>query len=312
MVSIIIPCYNCESFVHRAIASVIGQTYREWELLLVNNNSVDGTQQVLESYQQQNPEKIFFFQEGKKGAPAARNKGLSYAKGKWVQYLDADDELLPEKLEQQVQLAESEGADCIVGNATLVELKGGKLQHNLRPLYKTDVWIGLITSQLGITSALLWKKEILDSIQGWNEELTSSQEYDMMFRMMKSGGKVVIDERVKTLIYKTDSTISKDADRSKMVRIIDNRVKLRLQILEHLKTINELTEARRAMIHRYIYLELYGNKIDIKEYQSTKLNGLALEIPLKLRLSNTLKDIRKSIKSSLKSLLSGKAKLAAE
>jgi glycosyltransferase involved in cell wall biosynthesis len=312
MVSIIIPCYNCENFVHRAIASVIGQTYREWELLLVNNNSVDGTQQVLESYQKQNPEQIFVFQEGKKGAPAARNKGLSYAKGKWVQYLDADDELLPEKLEQQIQLAEDEGADCVIGNATLVELKAGKLEHNLRPLYKKDIWIGMITSQMGITSAILWKKEILDKIKGWNEEVTSSQEYDMMFRMLKSGGKVVIDDHVKTLIHKTDSSISKDPDRSKMVRIIDNRVKLRLQIMEHLIKINQLTEERKAMIHRYIYLELYGNKIDVKEYQSTKLNGLVLEIPLTLRVSNFWKDTKKNIKASLKSLLPGKTKLATE
>lgn len=294
MVSIIIPCYNCESFIHRAIQSVVDQTYKDWELLLVNNNSTDGTQLVLESYKEK-IQNISIFQETKKGAPAARNKGLKYAKGKWVQYLDADDELLPQKLEKQVKLAEHENVDCVIGNAFLVEEKAGTLQKTLRPLYNKDVWIGLIKSQLGITSAILWKREILEKVQGWNENMTSSQEYDLMFRLLKSGAKAGFDSEVLTLIHKADSTISKNVNKNKMVDIVDNRIRLRLQIMEYLQSIDQLSPVRKSMAFTYIYQELRANQIDIKEYERTRLQGASLRIPGKVRLNTFLKDTKRSL-----------------
>lgn len=303
MVSIIVPCYNCERFVHRAIDSVLKQTFVEWELLLVNNNSTDGTQHVLETFSKSNPEKISVFQQVIKGAPAARNKGLENAKGKWIQYLDADDELLPEKLEQQVKLAEDEEADCVIGNAFLIEEKNATLHKSLRPLYKKDIWIGLIKSHLGITSSILWKRKALEEINGWNEKLTSSQEYDLMFRLMKSEGKVVIDDNTSTLIYKSDSSISKNPDKSKVINIIDNRVKLRLQILDYLTGINQLTEERKTNIFKYIFLELTGNKINIREYELTKLEGKSLKFPFKLRLNHFIKSKKRLVINSIKSLI---------
>jgi glycosyltransferase involved in cell wall biosynthesis len=303
MVSIIIPCYNCEGFINRAIDSVLNQTFNDWELLLVNNNSTDNTQQVLELCQSKNPERIFVFQESKKGAPAARNKGLQNAKGKWVQYLDADDELLSDKIEKQLTLAKENKADCVIGNAVLVEKKGEKIVKSVRRLYTADIWIGLTTSQLGITSAILWKKEILDKINGWNEQLTSSQEYDLMFRMLKAGGKVIFDESTNTLIYKTDSSISKNPDQSKMLRILDNRVNLRIQIFEYLKQTDQLTKEREAMIHRYIYQELAGNSINVKEYQSEKLKGFSINVPYNLRLNTYWNDTVRLLKGNIKSLI---------
>ncbi|GGB88050.1 glycosyltransferase family 2 protein [Dyadobacter sediminis] len=305
MVSIIIPCYNCEGFINRAIDSVIRQTFEDWELLLVNNNSTDNTQKVLELCQSKNPERIFIFQENKKGAPAARNKGLQNAKGKWVQYLDADDELLPDKIKNQLNSAEQNNADCIIGNAELIEKKGEKTVRSIRPLYSADVWIGLTTSQLGITSAILWKKEILDKINGWNEQLTSSQEYDMMFRMLKAGGKVIFEESTNTLIHKTDSAISKNPDKSKMLKIIDNRINLRLQIFEYLTETGQLTKEREAMIHKYIYQELAGNGINVKKYQSEKLKGFSIDVPYNLRFNAYWNDTKRTLKSNVKSLILG-------
>ncbi|QRQ99468.1 glycosyltransferase family 2 protein [Dyadobacter sandarakinus] len=303
MVSIIVPCYNCEHFVERAVNSVLGQTYTDWELILVNNNSTDGTQLVLEKIASTYPDKVQVYQEFKKGAPAARNKGLRAAKGEWVQYLDADDELLPDKLKVQVELGETQQADCVIGNANLIELKNGVLAQTRRPLNTEDVWSGLITSHLGITTAILWRKSRLDHIQGWDENLTSSQEYDMMFRLLKNGAKVIFDPAENTLIHKTDSGISKNPDKNKMLGIIDNRVKLRLQIEQHLKQISQLTEARKNLIYRYIFLELTGNKIDIAEYRKTRLDGASLDFPMQWKLDHFVKTSRKSIVRGIKSVI---------
>src|SRR3954469_11137836 len=99
MISIVIPCFNCEPFIQRAFNSVINQTFQNWELLLVNNNSTDNTQEVLLALQKQFPEKIKVLFEERRGAPCARNKGLREANGDWIQFLDADDEIKPDKLE---------------------------------------------------------------------------------------------------------------------------------------------------------------------------------------------------------------------
>ncbi|WP_221391332.1 glycosyltransferase family 2 protein [Dyadobacter sp. NIV53] len=113
MVSIVIPCYNCESFVSRAIESVLNQHYTDWELILVNNNSKDKTQKVLDDYQKKYADKIRTYMELKKGGGAARNKGLSEAKGEWIEFLDADDELLPDKLERQLELLKEHNAHLV-------------------------------------------------------------------------------------------------------------------------------------------------------------------------------------------------------
>ena len=73
MISIIIPCYNCEKYLHRAIESVFSQTYSDYEIILVNNNSTDNTINIINEYKKKYPDIIKVLHENKVGAPAARN-----------------------------------------------------------------------------------------------------------------------------------------------------------------------------------------------------------------------------------------------
>src|SRR5258706_12439179 len=102
MISIIIPCYNSEKYLARAIESVLKQTYINYEIIVVDNNSLDNTINSIHDHIKRYPNLIRILHEYKKGAPAARNKGLYEAKGDWVRFLDSDDELLPTKLEHQM------------------------------------------------------------------------------------------------------------------------------------------------------------------------------------------------------------------
>ena len=92
MISVIIPCFNSEEYITRAIESILKQSYTNYEIILVNNNSTDNTYNILQEYAKKKAGLVNVFNEYKKGAPAARNKGLSEAKGEWIQFLDADDE----------------------------------------------------------------------------------------------------------------------------------------------------------------------------------------------------------------------------
>ncbi|NCD72398.1 glycosyltransferase family 2 protein [Mucilaginibacter agri] len=259
MISVVIPCYNCEKLIYRAVNSVLLQTYTDYEIILVDNNSTDDTNDVIHDIQLMHPGKVTCYFEGKKGAPYARNRGLLEAKGEFIQFLDADDELTSDKLERQVAIASQSNADVVVGGSALLYEtgKGGYKKHIKHP--DKDIWAGLINSNLGITSANLWRKSSLSSVGGWDGHLTSSQEYDLLFRLLKNGAKIEVDDAVSAIIFKSDSTISKSNNIKKQEEIILNRITLREQIKTFLFQAGLLSAELKRMADTYIYNELVLN-----------------------------------------------------
>lgn len=281
MISIIIPCYNSETFVGRALDSVLNQTYKDWEIILVNNNSTDNTQTVLEAFQAKHPDKVRLFNETKKGAPAARNKGLQEARGEWVQFLDADDEILPEKLAGQIALAEKEGASIVTSPYTRIGTRDGKHFVVPRGLYMDDVWSALALSNMGITSSNLFKRELLLKVNGWDEKLVASQEYDMMFRMLQLNPKVAFDNRDLTIIhFGTVESVSRTEDRVKGRKILDSRIDLRYRIKKYLADNTLLTELREAHINKFLFETLMLNYRTTPEDVTEILGKLKLKVSI--------------------------------
>lgn len=261
MISVIIPCYNCEATINRAVDSVFSQSHQNWELILVDNNSSDNTLDLLQNIRDNNRKKsIKVLQQVKKGANAARNLGLSNAVGRYVQFLDADDELYSDKLlHNYEQLSESKN-DFIAGRAMIEEIKSGKKIQKERKLYEEDAWIALGTSRLGITSANFWSMKCLTFINGFDEELTSSQEYDLMFRLLKNGFKCSFSSYLGVIIHKSPNSISKSTDPEKFINILNKRIELRNSVKKYLVSQDALTQKRRYEIDKYIYFEVEGNK----------------------------------------------------
>lgn len=104
LVSIITPSYKTAKFIRETIESVLNQTYKNWEMLIVDDCSNDGTKEIVESYQD---ERIKYCENPKnQGAALSRNRALQMAKGKWIAFLDSDDLWEPQKLEKQVAFME--------------------------------------------------------------------------------------------------------------------------------------------------------------------------------------------------------------
>lgn len=103
LVSIVMPNYNCVKYIDETIQSVRKQSYTNWELLVVDDCSSDGSQAVVERYAIIDPRIKLFRNESNKGAAACRNIAIKNANGKWVAFLDSDDKWLPEKLEKQIR-----------------------------------------------------------------------------------------------------------------------------------------------------------------------------------------------------------------
>lgn len=102
MVSVIMPAYNSAEFIGEAITSVLEQTYNHWELLIVDDASVDHTHNIAREFEKKDARIRLSSNKLNYGAGAARNKGIEAARGSFIAFLDADDLWLPEKLETQV------------------------------------------------------------------------------------------------------------------------------------------------------------------------------------------------------------------
>ena len=107
LVSVVMPAYNAEKYISEAIQSVLNQTYRNFELIIVDDGSTDKTWQIIQSY---NDSRIIAIRhQQNKGVAEARNTALNIAKGKWVALIDADDVWLPERLEKLAGILEESG-----------------------------------------------------------------------------------------------------------------------------------------------------------------------------------------------------------
>lgn len=104
-VSIIMPVYNTEAFLAESIESVLAQTYREWELLIVDDGSTDGSVFLIKAFTERDPRIKYLKMDIHSGSPALpRNIGIKYAQGRYIAFIDSDDMWLPDKLEKQVEL----------------------------------------------------------------------------------------------------------------------------------------------------------------------------------------------------------------
>ena len=102
LVSIITPCFNSEKFLDECISSVINQTYQNWEMLIVDDNSLDNSSIIIDSYSKKDDRIKPIFLKDNLGPAMARNTAISSTKGKYLAFLDSDDIWLPEKLQVQI------------------------------------------------------------------------------------------------------------------------------------------------------------------------------------------------------------------
>lgn len=244
IVSVIIPCFNAEKYVGEAIQSALDQTYPEKEIIVIDDGSTDGSLDVIRSF----GDRLRWETGPHRGACAARNRGVNLSSGVYEQFVDADDQLAPDKLRHQSCLLEEHGFPddaFIAGAATRYSIQG---QFRIVvPL--SDPWMGLTESQLGNTCANLFPRKLIETVGGWDESMSSSQEYDLMFRLLKSGASVIVDPAPLTGVYDRPDSISRKVDAAYYERFIS----LRVQIREFLRSQTLLTADRERRIDQVVH-----------------------------------------------------------
>lgn len=140
-VSIILPCYNVEKYLSKSIHSVLGQTYRDFELLVIIDGSPDNSQQIAEQIAHSDS-RIQVFEKKNGGLSDARNYGLERAQGEFVYFMDSDDWIEPTLLEENLKTIEDENLDFIVfGYVQDNENTNGDIVNSLKIVPKAKAWV---------------------------------------------------------------------------------------------------------------------------------------------------------------------------
>lgn len=155
--SIIIPIYNAEKYLNRCIESILSQSFMDYEVLLVNDGSTDLSGAICDAYLVKD-KRIKVFHKPNGGVSSARNMGLEYAKGEWIYFADADDEVLPGGL--QTLINASNGYDSVLSGFE-------KCDKNGEILYQTTIGYDKIMSREDSIKALYGKSSTLSGMWRW-------------------------------------------------------------------------------------------------------------------------------------------------
>jgi glycosyltransferase involved in cell wall biosynthesis len=185
LVSILIPCYNAERWVGQAIESALSQTWREKEVIVVDDGSRDGSLQEIQKFDG----RVLWQTGPNRGGNATRNKLLELARGEWLQYLDADDYLLPDKVANHVEfLSLHPQTDVIFGPVTLEYTTKNGTRREISPVPEPhDPWILLARWYLRQTGGPLWRKQAIVDVGGWKPDQPCCQEHELYLRLLMAG-----------------------------------------------------------------------------------------------------------------------------
>lgn len=241
-ISVVIPCYNVEEYIEEGLRSILLQTKPALEVLCIDDGSTDGTVEIIKQQQKEYPDRIkLYINDDNRGATYSRNRGLAIATGDYIQFFDADDLLHADKFMHQSSVIEELPVkpDILINSVKKLFVDGSEKIYEFKGI---DPWCALLDGMMGVTSVNLFKRSKVLEVNGWNEGLKSSQEYDLMFRMMEAGASVHFDKALLcTNRERVSGSITKSNPRDKWIRYIG----LRKKMFDFLRKTNQLTEERK-------------------------------------------------------------------
>lgn len=210
-VSIIIPTYNRADLLPRAIGSVINQTYKNWELIIVDDGSTDNSKEVISGYLKSEIRIKYLFELNSGGASAPRNLGISKASGEYITFLDSDDEYLPTNLERHIKIhAEHPEIGMSGSNMFIDNDKSRKI------FFPNSFSTGKLSTDWTLTSGfssntMFFNREFLNRVGKFDESLRYLEDMDMTIRSACAGNIFLIDEPL-VVCHESTTSLTRSPD----------------------------------------------------------------------------------------------------
>jgi glycosyltransferase involved in cell wall biosynthesis len=179
-VSICIPTYNRKDYLKETLDSVFAQTYKDYEVVIVDDGSTDGTETMVKSAGYP----LRYYWQENRGDAASRNKLLELARGEFITFLDSDDLLMPDAVERMMKIMEAEGGDVIVyGPYLRIDENGNVYGRCMRKLYSGYIASHLFQNILVHSCGSMLPQSVLQEAGGFDETLAVCSDYDLWLRL---------------------------------------------------------------------------------------------------------------------------------
>lgn len=272
LVTIVVPVHNREDLLPETLDSVLAQTFTDWECIVVDDHSTDNSLAVAQRYSERDPRfRAFALPEPKRYGNAARNFGLSLARGEFVNFLDSDDLFAPSKLDLQlVEYVQNPQLDavtcrhCVFWKNPTKDAIQAKFADQSQWL--EVIWEPGARGGIWQTAGPLWRKWSILSLGGWNEELRVWQDADLHLRAILANQNILLSDQI--LLYVRSSGHDRVSAKNKDGSSDRWRRKSLITGWRHLENAHQTTNTRRMMIALRLY---YINKNSLKHnkpYQS--------------------------------------------
>ena len=185
VISVVMGVYNAEKYLQKAIDSILNQTFHQFEFIIVNDGSTDSSLNILRSY---NDIRVRVINQKNSGLPVALNQGISFAQGRYIARMDADDIALPNRFEIQLAYMESHPEISVVGGqVALINSEGSPIGKAFKPLEPEIIDRYLNYACPLIHPTYLARKEVYKIVKGYRESLRTAQDYDFLLRASEAG-----------------------------------------------------------------------------------------------------------------------------
>ena len=255
MVSVVMPVYNGEKFLKEAIESILNQTYKDFEFLIVYDESTDGTLSIIQEFQEQDA-RVVLINGDKEGISGALNKGIKKSKGDYIARMDADDVSLSIRFEKQISHMQSLGLDICGGHSLLIDSDGKINGIGIMPRSHDLCGLSMMFMvPFAHSSVMILKHFLTDSSLKY---IGKYEDFDLWARMFSAGAKfgnvddMVIKYRVLDESLSTVHAAGSRRDTRRVLKIF--RIEHQQYVssmIRHLD-INLLSEKEKSLVARYL------------------------------------------------------------
>ena len=213
LVSVVVPTFNRAEFLPRAVISVLNQSVEDIELVISDDGSTDHTETYIRQIMTRDNRVVYIPGQHNHGAQEARNKGIKAAKGKWIAFLDSDDEWLPTMLDAGLILHKETGCSVVHSQGFWIDENNPENPKICLPELSGMAYKKLLCHPGPMFQGLLVKRECLEQIGLLDESFVSYQEWDTFIRLSKHFELAFVSEPVFNYFIHSDNTISIDQKR---------------------------------------------------------------------------------------------------
>jgi len=212
MISVVMSVYNGEKYLDEAIESILNQTYKDFEFIIINDGSIDKSLEIIEKYKQQD-ERIVLISRENKGLIASLNEGIEKARGKYIARMDADDISLPKRFEKQIELLEENNIDICGCHFFIVDSKG---KYKAAKVVSTDVIFNkiiLVRSVPFAHGSVMFRKDFIikNSLEYGQTNYIHAEDYALWIAFANKNAKI---SNVDDFLFKyrdSEGTMSKQS-----------------------------------------------------------------------------------------------------